>query len=191
MFRREPNYTIRDAQGKLIEVELRRDRRLKKSSRWERLPDGRLLLRIPLRYPRQHISALLAHISTQLDKALATRQHRSDADLQQRAEFLNHKYFQGAISWSAIRWVSNMQSRLGSCTRGGATDGEIRISERIKAWPEWVIDYVIAHELMHRKHPNHSAAFWSELQASYPLAEKARGFIAGVGFAGGQWGEEE
>jgi predicted metal-dependent hydrolase len=84
-----------------------------------------------------------------------------------------------------------MEFRLGSCTRGGATDGQIRISDKIKKWPDWVVDYVIAHELMHRRHPNHSDAFWSELRAAYPLTEQARGFIHGVGFAAGQLLEED
>ena len=50
----------------------------------------------------------------------------------------------------------------------------------------WVVDYVIAHELLHRRHANHSAAFWDELKAAYPLAEQARGFIQGVSFASGR-----
>ena len=49
-----------------------------------------------------------------------------------------------------------------------------------------MVDYVIAHEMLHRKHPNHSDAFWDELRAAYPLAERARGFILGAGFDAGQ-----
>ena len=89
----------------------------------------------------------------------------------------------GAIEWMAIRWVGNMTTRLGSCTNGGPTDGHIRISDKIKTWPQWVVDYIVAHELAHRIHPNHSADFWEFLMAAYPLTERARGFIQGVGFA--------
>jgi Protein of unknown function DUF45 len=179
-------YRIQNSHGNLVLVNLRRDKRLSKTSRWEHLPDGSLLLRVPYRLPKRRVGALLEQVAGQLDKAISSHSRRTDAKLQQRAELINRKHFNGKIQWNAIRWVSNMQSRLGSCTRGGPTDGQIRISDKIKSWPDWVVDYVIAHEMMHRRHPNHSDAFWNELRAAYPLTEKARGFIYGVGFAAGQ-----
>ena len=103
---------------------------------------------------------------------------------------INKKYFGGQIEWEAIRWVGNMETRLGSCTNGGSTDGHIRISDKIKGWPQWVVDYVIAHELVHRLHPDHSKAFWETLSGGYPKTERARGFIQGIGFADGQQYEE-
>jgi hypothetical protein len=191
MFFFEKHYTIRDSQGKPIRVLVKRDKRLKKTSRWERQPDGSLLLRVPYRFPRHNVSALLDQITTQLDKTHLLRSHRTDADLHQRAERINQKHFNGKIQWNGIRWVSNMQSRLGSCTHGGVSDGQIRISDKIKGWPDWVVDYVIAHELLHRQHPNHSVAFWNELKGAYPLSERARGFIQGAGFTAGQSLEDD
>jgi hypothetical protein len=141
---------------------------------------------VPNHFPRHKVSSLLEQVATQLDQTNLVQSRRTDADLQQRAELINQKHFDGKIQWNAIRWVSNMQLRLGSCTRGGVTDGHIRISNKIKNWPDWVVDYVIAHELLHRRHPNHSEAFWNDLKATYPLTERARGFIHGVGFAAGQ-----
>jgi predicted metal-dependent hydrolase len=184
-------HTIRDARGNLIQVDLKRDKRLKKTSRWERFPDGSVSLRVPYRFPNNRVDALLEQIATQIEKASLMHARCTDADLHQRAELINQKHFNGKIQWNAIRWVSNMQSRLGSCTRGGPTDGQIRISDKIKNWPEWVVDYVIAHELMHRKYPNHSEKFWSELEDAYPLTERARGFIEGTGYAASQSLEEE
>jgi predicted metal-dependent hydrolase len=187
----EKHYTILDKAGNQIRVNLKRDRRLKKTSRWERLPDGAIYLRVPYRLPGRRIGPLLEQISDQLDKITTSHARRNDASLLQRAELINQKYFKGSVQFNAIRWVSNMRSRLGSCTRGGRTDGEIRLNEKIRSWPDWVVDYVIAHELMHRKHPNHSADFWKDLAVIYPLTERARGFIEGAGFAGGQPYEEE
>jgi predicted metal-dependent hydrolase len=185
MFGRDHRYTIRDGRGNQIQVDLRRDKRLKKTSRWERLPDGSLVVRVPYRLPKHSVSTLLEQVASQLDRTTILHAQRTDDDLQQRAELINRKHFNGSIQWNAIRWVSNMQSRLGSCTRGGPTDGQIRISNKIKNWPDWVVDYVIAHELMHRRHPNHSDIFWIDLRTAYPLTEKARGFIYGVGFSAG------
>jgi predicted metal-dependent hydrolase len=187
----EHRYRIQNSQGNWITINLRRDRRLTKTSRWERMPDGTLLLRIPYRLPKRRIGTLLEQVTSQLDKSITLHSFRNDADLQQRAELINTKHFGGMIRWSAIRWVSNMQTRLGSCTRGGSTDGHIRISDKVKDWPDWVVDYVIAHELLHRLHPNHSNSFWDELRAAYPLTEQARGFIHGVGFAAGRTFEDD
>jgi predicted metal-dependent hydrolase len=181
----EDQYSIRDGKNNLVPVTLRRDKRLRRTMRWQRMPDGSLLVRVPARLPKRNISPLLEEIRVQLGKVMETYRHRTHDDLHQRAEYINRKYFEGKIQWNAIRWVSDMNTLLGSCTRGGTTDGEIRISDKIKNWPVWVVDYVIAHELMHRRYPNHSANFWTELQAAYPLTERARGIIRGVGFTRG------
>ncbi len=182
----DQQYKIHNSRGELLTVILRRDRRLKKTSRWVLNSDGTILVRVPVRLPKRTVGDILKHVIAQLDKGAESHKRHNDDNLQARAEQINRKYLQGKIQWNAIRWVSNMQTSLGSCTRGGPTDGEIRISDKIKDWPEWVVDYIIAHELMHRKHPNHSRAFWEELKAAYPRTEQALGFIQGVSFASGR-----
>ena len=183
----DKTFTIKNLDGDPIPVIVRRDKRLKKSSRWQLRADGSILLRVPYRLRNRDLPDLLQRI----EKSLARSQRRArsvktDADLQARAEYINKTCFGGKIQWTAIRWVSNMEHRLGSCTNGGATDGHIRISDKIQRWPQWVVDYVIAHELAHRLHSNHSPAFWKTLREAYPKTERARGFIEGVGFAKGQ-----
>jgi predicted metal-dependent hydrolase len=187
----DKHYTIQDKDGKAIAVIVRRDKRLKKSSRWQWQADGSILLRVPYRLPKRQIPDLLKQVTQRLDKRVRQARRRTDADLQQRAELINRIYFEGNIEWKAIRWVGNMNHRLGSCTNGGSTDGHIRISDKIKNWPQWVVDYVIAHELVHRQHSNHSKAFWDTLAAGYPKTERARGFIQGIGYAEGQDFEAE
>lgn len=47
-------------------------------------------------------------------------------------------------------------SRWGSC----GTDGEIMLSWRLILLPEFVMDYIVAHEVAHRVHMDHSRNFW-------------------------------
>ena len=47
---------------------------------------------------------------------------------------------------ASVRWVTNQNGRWGSCT---PADRTIRISHRIQDMPDWVIDYVLLHELAH------------------------------------------
>ena len=96
-------------------------------------------------------------------------------DLAARARRLSRTY--GLPKPLGIRWVSNQNSRWGSCT---PSDGSIRINNRLSKVPVWVLDYVIVHEVCHLKHPNHSPEFWA-LVNTYPLTERARGFLLGMG----------
>lgn len=66
-----------------------------------------------------------------------------------------------------------MSSRWGSCTPAAGT---IRLSARLARFPDWVIDYVIVHELGHLEEPGHGAAFW-RLVNRYPRAERAIGYL--------------
>ncbi|MCC6905892.1 MAG: M48 family metallopeptidase [Anaerolineae bacterium] len=191
----ETEHTLHDSQGNPIVIRVRRDRRLTRSARWVRDDAGRIVLRIPYQTPRHSLEPLLKDVARQIESQQAQRARmaarRTDAGLQARAEAINQQCFNGELAWQAIRWVGNMQARLGSCTNGGPTDGHIRISERIKDWPNWVVDYVIAHELAHRRYPDHSHDFWDYLRHAYPLTEQARGFIKGVAFEQGSLPAED
>lgn len=78
---------------------------------------------------------------------------------------------------ASVRWVDNQTTRWGSCTVG---DGTIRLSSRLAGFPDWVVDYVLVHELAHLAEPHHGAAFWA-LVGRYPKAERARGFLIAKG----------
>ena len=101
---------------------------------------------------------------------------KSDTWLQQHAQALNKKYFDGVLNFS-IMFVTNQHSRFGSCT---SIDKTIRISERVKTMPLWVQDYIIIHELTHLLHPDHSKDFWRKVN-QYKYAERAKGYLIAVG----------
>ena len=68
-----------------------------------------------------------------------------------------------------------MRSRWGSCS---PADGTIRLSERLQQMPDFVIDYVLTHELAHLVVADHSDRFW-RLLATVPNLERARGYLEG------------
>ncbi|KKJ76060.1 hypothetical protein WH95_14970 [Kiloniella litopenaei] len=57
---------------------------------------------------------------------------------------------------TAIR-IKDTTSRWGSCS----TKGNLNFSWRLIFSPEEVLDYVVAHEVAHLEHMNHSAEFWA------------------------------
>lgn len=68
---------------------------------------------------------------------------------QEKAASINKKI-------TAIR-IKDTSSRWGSCS----TQGNLNFSWRLIFAPEQVLDYVVAHEVAHLEHMNHSAAFWA------------------------------
>ena len=99
------------------------------------------------------------------------RRHTDAVDIDGRARKLARRY--GFPMPASVRWVDNQRRRWGSCT---PDDGTIRISSRLAAWPRWVLDFVLVHELAHLIEPAHNARF-DELVNRYPLAERATGFL--------------
>jgi predicted metal-dependent hydrolase len=69
--------------------------------------------------------------------------------------------------------IRNQQSRWGSCSRRGT----ICLNFRLVQVPPWVREYVIVHELMHRRQMNHSAKFWTLVAAACPDYIKARRWL--------------
>jgi len=70
-------------------------------------------------------------------------------------------------------WTDNQRKQWGSCD---TITHAIRISTRLAAYPPWVLDYVIVHELAHLVVADHSPAF-AAIVDRYPRAERARGYL--------------
>ncbi len=100
--------------------------------------------------------------------------HASDDHLEERARALGRTYLDG-VAPASIRWSSAQTARWGSCT---LETREIRISERLRTAPPWVLDAVIVHELAHLLEPNHSPRFRA-LESRYPRRHDADLFLEG------------
>lgn len=69
--------------------------------------------------------------------------------------------------------VRNQRTRWGSCSRHGA----ISLNWRLIQSPAFVSDYIIMHELMHRRQLNHSAKFWREVELVCPDYQRAERWL--------------
>ena len=65
------------------------------------------------------------------------------------------------------------RSKWGHCTAHGA----IQYNWQILLAPEPVVDYLVAHEVSHLMHHNHSPAFWSVVARLCPDYKKHRGWL--------------
>jgi predicted metal-dependent hydrolase len=71
--------------------------------------------------------------------------------------------------------LTDAKSRWGSCKGPrGADPGSLRYSWRLVLAPDWVADYVAAHECAHLIEANHSPAFWALVRTRVDCEREAR-----------------
>ncbi len=84
------------------------------------------------------------------------------------------------------RFSTQQMARWGSYSTRTRT---IRLNAALRQMPSWVLEAVVAHELAHIDHPDHSPAFWALLRRVCPATDRARAFLAGVSWLGSSWND--
>ena len=69
--------------------------------------------------------------------------------------------------------VRNQKTRWGSCS----SKGNLNFNCLLMLAPPEVLDYVVVHELCHRKQMNHSKAFWLEVAKVLPHYKEVRKWL--------------
>ena len=153
-------------------------------------PNGTVILRAPYGVPKKEINRILEEKRSWIEEHLQeVVKHRE----QQRAvpeiskeeinELANRalkyipervKYFAPivGVNYSRIT-IRNQKTRWGSCS----TKGGLNFNCLLMLMPPEVIDYVVVHELCHRKEMNHSPAFWAEVEKVLPDYKVAKKWL--------------
>ena len=154
-------------------VEVRRSARRKRTISAHREGEN-VVISIPANMSKREEADAVREMVNRINKQ-DLKKKISDDDLMVRALKLSAQFFEGIPAPRSVRWVSNMRERWGSCT---PEDGSIRISDRVRLMPEYVLDYVLVHELAHLIEVGHNAKFY-ELENRYPERLRAEAYLEG------------
>ena len=158
------------SEGEIIVI--RSTRRKKNISAYRQ--GGRIVVSIPARMSKADERAMVPEMVAKIraQEAAATM---SEERLSSRVdELLTELAPEISLRPSSINW-RGMRERWGSCT---STDRTIRISDRLKGAPDYVLDYVLFHEAIHLQFFDHGAEF-KALLSRFPLEAQAEAYLSG------------
>ena len=153
-------------------------------------PDGSILVRAPRLLPQREIRRFVENhqswIQNQMKKQSAAKE-LSDAEepldereLKALRESARRDLTQRCVFWAERLGVTygrisirHQRSRWGSCS----SKGNLNFNCLLMLAPEAVRDYVVVHELCHRKHMNHSPAFWQAVERAMPDWRGAKAWL--------------
>lgn len=156
--------------------------------------DGRLVVRAPNRCRKSDIEAFIWQkqqwiLETQ--KKVQKRQQQLEQRREAMPEWKESDYararslacavFEQKVSlYAKLMGVSygritirDQKTRWGSCSG----KGNLNFNWRLILAPEEVLDYVVVHELAHRREMNHSPRFWAQVAAVLPDYQKRRQWL--------------
>ncbi len=140
---------------------------------------GRVIVRAPLRMSKVEIEKFISSKADWIKKHLEISRQRqivpiepfTPEQIQQLADTALQDIPQRVRKYAAIIGVTvgritirNQKTRWGSCS----SKGNLNFNCLLMLCPEEIRDYVVVHELCHRKELNHSARFWNEVARVMP-----------------------
>jgi predicted metal-dependent hydrolase len=148
-----------------------------------RLVGGELLVSAPRGIPEYELAPLIRELGRRLVRRERARMVNSVDDALALARRVARR-FPDPPAIEAARFSTNQCSRWGSFSLRTRT---IHLNAALRQMPTWVLEAVVAHELAHVVHPDHSARFWVLLRDVCPETDRARAFLEGVTWLAGSW----
>lgn len=160
-------------------VEVRRSKR--KSAAIKITADMQIVVFVPLYVSDNEIERMVISKSKWIDehmlKVQSTIDERSKLEkitFEQVKEFADQavEYIPKRVKYYAEKenfvynkiTIKNLVSRWGSCS----TKGNLNFNCLLMLTPDYVIDYIVVHELCHLREMNHSEKFWAEVEKIMP-----------------------
>lgn len=176
---------ILQTDNEIIEIPIIRSKR--KTLGLEVKYDGTVNARVPMRAPREIIERFIreheAWIIRKRQEWSLSGNNRDDMSGLPPIETKEGKakirqYIEGQVEYYAkIMGVTygrismrNQKTRWGSCS----SNGNLNFNNRLLFVPKELVDYVVVHELAHRKEMNHSNAFWNVVEKYMPDYKERR-----------------
>ena len=147
-------------------------------------PDGSLVVRAPSRMSRRDIEGFVQSkrgwIEGHLEKLPEAQPRLTEAELQELARHAKEVLPEIAARFAPLVGVSYgritiraQRTRWGSCS----AQGNLNFNCLLMLTPDDVMEYVVVHELCHRKEMNHSARFWAEVERVLPGYRESRRWL--------------
>jgi hypothetical protein len=169
---------------KQIQIQRRRRRSVELG-----LHDGKLIARAPMRISAAELQDMLVGLRRELWEQYRGSHCFGEDALSACAARASKKWLGDVeLPKYSVRFAGRMRKRWASCTAPVAAglSGSIRVSHVLEGHPNWLLEHLLLHELIHLLHPNHGPAF-QQLMARSPSGERAAGYLEAL-TGDSEWG---
>lgn len=147
-------------------------------------PVGEVVVRAPNRMAKRDIERFVESkrgwIEGHLEKLPVAQPKLTDTELRDLARHAKEVLSEIAAHYAPLVGVDYgritiraQRSRWGSCS----AQGNLNFNCLLMLTPDDVMEYVVVHELCHRKEMNHSARFWAEVERVLPDYRRSRQWL--------------